>query len=397
MQALAFAGVCLSYNATCMAHTSGLTMADMARVTLDSLYSHYAVEGTFLLREHHPFDSSFKADYLAGDDGQKGNPYSYLWPFSGTLSAAKALYEATGDPAYLQHIDHVVLPGLQCYSDTLRSPHAYSSYILGAKQSDRFYDDNEWIGIDLAELYLHTGIESYLDTARKIWEFIESGTDARLGGGVYWCEQKKGSKNTCANAPAAVMAIRLFQATGDSLYLQSARDIYKWTRDNLRDSTDGLYFDHKTLKGRIGPTKYAYNSGQMLEAASLLYEVTGTPAYRDDADEIAEAATRLFIDGPAVTDTDGEFKLMSPGSIWFTAIMMRGFDEYGRITGNNSTMDTYVRNLRYAWDSMREPQTGLFNEDWTGSAKKDKKWLLTQAAMVEMYANAAKYENRGKD
>ena len=58
----------------------------------------------------------------------------------------------------------------------------------------------------------------YLQKAQLIWNFIESGTDDNLGGGIYWCEQRKESKNTCSNAPGSVFALKLFEATKDSAY-----------------------------------------------------------------------------------------------------------------------------------------------------------------------------------
>ena len=380
-------------NICCKADSKMSLLAQRGKETFDSLYSHYSVENSHLLREHFPFDATFSADYLADENVKQGNPYSYLWPFSGTLSAAKALYDATGNKEYLDFIDFVILPGLECYRDTLRKPMAYSSYIdiESTVPSDRFYDDNDWIGIDLTELYNLTGNKKYLEESENIWKFIESGIDHNLGGGIYWCEQKKYSKNTCSNAPAAVFALRLFKATNDSSYLSSAIDLYEWTQTNLRDSSDGLYFDNKKLNGRIGRTKYAYNSGQMLEAASILYVYTNNIKYLQDANEIAENAARYFINGLKVNEEDGEFNLFSQGNIWFTAIMMRGFLEYGKIADNTTYMDSFIRNLNHAWDNMRDSKTGLFNEDWTGREKKEKKWLLTQAAMVEMFANAAQY------
>lgn len=374
--------------------SDGSDMVAKGIETLDSLYSHYSIEGSCLLRENFPFNASFKADYLAQDDGMQGNLYSYLWPFSGTLSASKALYEATGDPVHLARIDSSVLQGLSNYRDTLRTPAAYSSYVSSAPVSDRFYDDNIWLGIDLAELYLVTGDRKYLDGSVGIWKFIESGTDSILGGGVYWCEQKKESKNTCSNAPASVFALRVFQATHDSAYLEAGRRLYGWTRSALRDPGDGLYYDNIRLDGHIGKAKYAYNSGQMLQAAAILYQVTGDSAYLGQAHEIARASYARFFDGGTAVDAKGEFKLVSPGCIWFVAVMMRGFDELDKVDGNHEYMDAYVRNLRYAWQSMRDAGTGLFNEDWSGKETKDQKWLLTQAAMVEMYANAARYINR---
>ena len=66
--------------------------------------------------------------------------------------------------------------------------------------------------------------------------------------------------------------------------------------------------------------------------------------------------------------------------------MMRGFMELYLIDGNPEYMNAFDRNLNYAWNSMRDPETGLFSEDWSGKTHKDRKWLLTQNAMAEMYA-----------
>lgn len=356
----------------------------MAQTTLDSLYSHYGIEGEYLLREHYPVDKRFKATYLAGDDGAQGNPYSYLWPFSGTLSAAKAIYAASGDSASLGVVDTIVIPGLEQYRDTLRTPTAYASYVSTAPQSDRFYDDNIWLGIDFTDLYLLSGRHDYLDRAKEIWRFIESGTDDVLGGGVYWCEQKKESKNTCSNAPASVYALKLFEATGDSLYLDRGRDLYRWTRKMLQDPGDHLYFDNVSLDGKVSRAKYAYNSGQMMQAAALLYKLTGELSYLKDAQDIARSAAVYFFRGGEGSDSLGTFPLISKGDIWFTAVLTRGFKELYDLDGDSRYMDIIARNLAYAWNSMRDPLTGLFNEDWSGAEKRDKKWLLTQAAMVEM-------------
>ena len=40
------------------------------------------------------------------------------------------------------------------------------------------------------------------------------------------------------------------------------------------------------------------------------------------------------------------------------------------------------------WISLGR-KCGLFNDDWSGKTKNDSKWLLTQFAMVEMYARLA--------
>lgn len=359
-----------------------------AQQTLDSLYLNYSVDNTCLLRENYPFNEKHTVTYLASEEqANVPNPYSYLWPYSGTFSAVNALLETTKDKKYQQLLDERVLKGLNEYFDTERSPHAYSSYIQSAPTSDRFYDDNVWLGIDFTDTYQLTKNQKYLDKATQIWNFIESGTDDLLGGGIYWCEQKKESKNTCSNAPGSVFALKLFKATNDSTYFKKGKALYEWTKENLQDTTDFLYFDHIRLDGKIGKAKFAYNSGQMMQSAALLYQLTKDPVYLEEAQNIArECYNYFFID---FIPTSGEsFKMIKKGDIWFTAVMLRGFIELYHIDQNKTYIDAFDKSLEYAWENARDDK-GLFHTDLSGNSKDNKKWLLTQAAIVEMYGRIA--------
>lgn len=362
-----------------------------ATETLDSLYARYGVEGQFLLRENYPDDVNYRASYLAADDSASAHKlFSYLWPFSGTLSAISAIYETSGDERYLAMFDQRAIPGLEEYYDTLRTPPAYSSYITSFPMSDRFYDDNVWIGIDMADMYALTHDPKYLEKALTVWKFIESGTDDILGGGIYWCEQHKKGKNTCSNAPGSVLALKLFNATADTTFLTAGRDLYNWTKKHLMDPDDALYFDHIALNGDIGRAKFSYNSGQMIQAASLLYKFTGDETYLNDARLTAASAIPHFFPLKA-QDEDGTFNLLAGRDIWFAAVMLRGYIELYQVDGDSRYIDTYRRNLRHAWNVARDPATGLFYADWSGEKKEPKQWLLNQAAMSEMYARMAQY------
>ena len=294
-----------------------------AKQTLDSLYSYYSIPGTQLLRENYPSNiAEYTATYLASEE-QKNMPnqYSYLWPYSGTFSAVNALFEATQDTIYQSLLNKKVLVGLEEYFDTRRVPEAYASYINTAPQSDRFYDDNIWLGIDFTDTYLITKENKYLQKAELIWKFIESGTDNKLGGGIYWCEQKKASKNTCSNAPGSVFALKLFQATQNKTYLNKGEQLYNWTKAQLQDSTDYLYFDNIALDGKIGKAKFAYNSGQMMQSASLLYQLTGKKEYLTDAQNIAKGCHNYFFMNYTPENTNA-FKMIKKGDVWFTAAIL---------------------------------------------------------------------------
>ena len=383
---------------TCIASLTGCVSSaqvepnsnlDRARQTLDSLYLNYSVDNSSLLRENYPFDEQHTVTYLASEEQANiPNQFSYLWPYSGTFSAVNALFEATHDKKYKKLLDSRVLPGLEEYFDTQRVPNAYSSYIRTAPASDRFYDDNVWLGIDFTDTYQMIQEQKYLDKAQLIWKFIESGTDSILGGGIYWCEQKKESKNTCSNAPGSVLALKLFKATNDSSYFEKGKKLYEWTQRNLQDSADYLYFDNIRLDGKIGKAKFAYNSGQMMQSAALLYQLTKNPIYLKDAQNIAKECFNYFFTDFTPATNEEAFRMLKKGDIWFTAVMLRGFIELYRIDKDKTYINAFNKSLSYAWDNARD-EKGLFNTDLSGKSKDERKWLLTQAAMVEMYARLA--------
>ncbi|NDV60684.1 glycoside hydrolase family 76 protein [Bacteroides sp. 519] len=359
-----------------------------AQETLDSIYSHYGVSGSDLLCENYPPDNNYVATYLASEEqANTPNQYSYLWPFSGTLSAVVSLLETTGDSQYRELLDNHVLKGLEEYFDCTRTPCGYASYLPKNPAPDRFYDDNVWLGIDFTDAYQITKNTPYLDKARMIWEFIRSGTDDKLDGGIYWCEQKKDSKNTCSNAPGSVLALKLFRATNDSVYFKEGKFLYEWTQKNLQDSTDYLYYDNINLSGRIGKAKFAYNSGQMIQSAVLLYKLTGNKNYLTDAQNVAKACYNFFFND-YTAPTGKQFRLLRKGDVWFIAVMLRGFIELYKADHDYTYLAAFQDNLDYAWKHSKD-ENGLFGTDWSGETRDNKKWLLTQAAMVEIYARMA--------
>lgn len=359
-----------------------------AAESLQTITNLYGVpDGNHLYRETYPYDTTYSADYLGGGANEnKTNLYSYLWPFSGSLSAYTALLEKSMDPAVRKQIDGEVLVGLEKYFDT-RSPVGYASYVNSAPLSDRFYDDNVWLGIDFTDLYLLTKQEAYLDKAEEIWQFVESGMDDKLGGGIYWCEQKKESKNTCSNAPAVVYLLKLYQATESPDYLDKAKALYDWTKKNLQDPSDKLYWDNINLAGKIEETKYAYNTGQMIQAGALLYKLTQKKQYLLDAQEAAAAGLDYFF-MPVKQDSDtSSYPTLKKGNNWFIAIMLRGYVELYHQDQDKRFIDAFRANLDYAWLHMRDTD-GLFGKDWSQQnvQASERKWLLDQFAIAEMYA-----------
>ena len=162
---------------------------------------------------------------------------------------------------------------------------------------DKYYDDNAWVIIAFAEAYELTGEQPYLDRARETARFVLSGWDDQLGGGIWWhASHKDGSKNACANGPAAVGFLRLAQlgpkdeADG---WATAARKTVDWTRNKLQAS-DGLFDDRIIVAtGEVKRGKLTYNSALMLRAELGLYVRTGQSEYLKDAQRIGKAAAAL--------------------------------------------------------------------------------------------------------
>lgn len=363
-----------------------------AEILLNQIFKLYDAGYDHLLNETYPYNSENKATYLAGEDKLNGKRVAYLWPTSGVFSGVNALLKFTGNEKYSSMLDEQILPGLQHYFDETREPFCYQSYITEAAESDRYYDDNIWLAIDFCESYQMTHKQEYLKKSVQLWQFIISGWDEKLDGGIYWCEQKRQSKNTCSNAPASVLAFQLFEATGDSAFFNRGIEIYNWTKQNLQDSTDYLYFDNKKLDGKVDQRKYTYNSGQMLHAAALLYKHTGNKEYLDEAQKIVVSAIEHFtVD---FTTPEGKtIRLFKNTGNWFNVILFRGVEELYFLDNNSEYVEIFKDNLEYLWNHLRD-ENGLFGKDWKGEKQEKYKWLLDQASLVELYARLGEITQR---
>jgi rhamnogalacturonyl hydrolase YesR len=374
----------------CFGSRKSNSCVSLSDSTLNLIYKYYSAEKVpGLLNETYPINPKNIASYTISLDTVKNQRVAYLWPTSGVFSGVVALLSNTKNPRYKSLLDSKIIPGLDLYFDSSRQPSGYQSYVISEGKSDRFYDDNVWLAIDFAQLALVTKDPVYLKKAETIWKFVISGWDEQLGGGIFWCEQKKHSKNTCSNAPSVVAAAKLYQATKNIEYLNCAKRIYAWTKVNLQDSTDGLYYDNISLKGRIGKKKYAYNSGQMLQGAALLYKITGDKTYRTDAQRIARSAIPFFT--TEITRNGKNYRVFQQQGAWFVTVLSRGYFELYGIDKDPQYLNFFQSNLEYLKHFARY-ENGLFYGDWSGKNPDKYKWLLDQGCIVELSANLSSFK-----
>src|SRR6185437_15860833 len=162
----------------------------------------------------------------------------------------------------------------------------------------KYYDDNDWIGIELARNYSQTHNAGSLGYAQGIMAFEMAGysTDPSLacpGGIPFSNDVDNTDRNTITTAPAAELAVQLYKITGDVQYLQFAETAYNWVRTCLLQPNN-LYADDIRARGVIDRTFWRYNQGVMIGAGTLLYQATGNSAYLYQARETAQAALAYF-------------------------------------------------------------------------------------------------------
>ncbi|MBM6805939.1 hydrolase [Bacteroides caecicola] len=350
---------------------------------LNTILTLYQVPKYGLLMETYPRNPKQQITYTANSDANlTQQEVSFLWPYSAMVSGCVSMYKISKADKYKELMDKQIKPGLDLYWDNTRKPACYQSYPTFAGKNDRYYDDNDWIALDCCDYYEATGKQEYLDKAIALHRYIYSGWSDELGGGIYWCEQKRTSKNTCSNAPATVLCLKLYKLTKDEKYLKQAEETYEWTKTNLRDPEDFVYWDNISLEGQIGYAKYTYNSGQMIQAGVLLYQITGKEAYLQDAQQTAKGAYEYFC--RLQQTPKGEMRFY-PDSPWFNVILFRGLKALYQTDHNPTYIKAMIDNADFAWRWTRD-SNGLFSNDWSGNKSNQFKSLLENACMIELFA-----------
>ena len=360
-------------------NTRYLSIADSILSNVLNLYQ----TNDGLLTETYPVNPDQKITYLAGGTQQNGTlKASFLWPYSGMMSGCVALYKATGNKKYKKILEKRILPGMEQYWDNSRLPACYQSYPTKYGQHGRYYDDNIWIALDYCDYYQLTHKPASLEKTVALYQYIYSGWSDEIGGGIFWCEQQKEAKHTCSNAPSTVLGVKLYRLTKDAKYLEKAKETYAWTKKHLCDPTDHLYWDNINLKGKVSKEKYAYNSGQMIQAGVLLYEETGDEQYLHDAQQTA-AGTDAFFRTKA--DKKDPTVKVHKDMAWFNVILFRGLKALYKIDKNPAYVNAMVENALHAWENYRD-ENGLLGRDWSEHNKEQYKWLLDNACLIEFFA-----------
>ncbi len=211
------------------------------------------------------FQAMQKAYLLKHSYLYAGEPFSYLWPFSQAFAATVSMADVPHLGVSLSHELLARVAGLNAYLDPDNSQAPEGTYVSTLPAFDgavappvgpggpKYYDDNDWVGIELVRVYKLTHIASVLGSAEGIMAFEMAGwqTSPELGcpGGIPFANTTVNTeRNTVTTAPAAELATQLYRITGNAQYLQFAEMAYEWVRRCLLEPS-GLYADHIDRQG----------------------------------------------------------------------------------------------------------------------------------------------------
>ncbi len=195
---------------------------------------------------------------------------------------------------------------LDRYWDTQVEIPGYEPLPTQGGGNDKYYDDNAWMVLTFLEAYDITGEKRYLERAEESLEFVLSGWDEQLGGGIWWHEgHKDGSKNTCANAPAALGCYRLSQYMAGERraeLIEWGNKIVAWTVKQFQG--DDLLFEDAVVvaTGKENKGKLTYNTALMIRNFIALYGLTGERAYLEETLRTADAAQSMIQGNGAYRD-----------------------------------------------------------------------------------------------
>lgn len=297
--------------------------------------------------------------------------YSWLWALCAMFEATNEIEKVNKNTVLTDHI----LKSMQPYYDPAPPQPGYGEYIVKLSKGQRYYDDNQWIGITALDIYERTGNKAYLDLGKSMYDFMMTASDTALGGGLYWREKDFETKNTCSNGPGVIVALKMYKATKEKTYLNNALKIYNWTNEKLQTPT-GLFYDNIKVKdGSIGETIFSYNSGTMLQSNVYLYEITGDKKYLERAIKIADSSLLYFYGGNKFRD-----------GYWFNAVLLRGFQH---LLKHNKDLK-YISGFKNCLDNTLKENK---NEKGLFAANEGVYNLVEHGGMLEILARFAYLED----
>lgn len=289
--------------------------------------------------------------YFNNAINQSDKGFQY-WPNAHAMDVVIDVYERTKDPKYKVYFEKW-FKGVK-----VKNGNTYLNV---------FYDDMEWNALTMLRMYEITNDQQYLDAVQLLWnDIIKAWNEQYSGGGLAWKKDMLYSKNACSNGPASILAARLYKVTKQESYLDWAKKIYDWQKSTLYNPSTGAVYDNVNgLTENVDMTTLTYNQGTFLGTAVELYKITGNEIYLIDAQKISYyTITRCIDGGNNILRDEGN----GDGAL-FKGIFVRYFTDYLQLkeidTEYRSKFEKFfINNGVIAWNKGTNESTLFFGSSW---------------------------------
>jgi len=370
-----------------------VTSGDMADEMLKTIFKQYAQEGGsgssayINLKEHY------------------GNPQSgYLWSNFSGVGMQYYVCKLYPDDQDQKEVFRKMIENFKYYrqNDPLANSapnsvkyHSGRGASLYSGSGDCYFDDNIWVARNYLRAYELLGDERYLKEAIRVNNWVLSGWNDELGG-IVWSERglsdsadeqhlERGlSANACGIIVNATLSTLAESGEDREFYMSWAEKFYTFCKKMQNTPTTYDYWNgiHTVIvdgvrkDGDINRVHYAYNSGMMILADLLMYDITGDQNYYSDAKSSSAAAKRTFYQ----TDTKygGHYY---EGDPWFAAILCEAYYELYKHDGDLGAgyLDSFGISVTKAYGN-RDNRTGLCPYQATRKVSWDQNetWVIHQ-------------------
>ncbi|MCR2804019.1 glycoside hydrolase family 76 protein [Paenibacillus soyae] len=309
------------------------------------------------------------------------DPFNYWW-LAHAVDVLVDGYERSGDERYAEQL-------AKLYQGILdRNAGVFPN---------EYYDDMEWMALAWLRAYDATGEERYKEAALVLWEDIQTGWNDEMGGGIAWRKTQLDYKNTPANAPAVILAARLYQRFGSEDDLAWARRIYDWQKTNLVDPDTGLVWDgmNRMGDGSIDKDwKFTYGQGVYIGAGVELFRATDDASYLENARKTAANLHEAFTSpatGMLPSEGEGDGALFKGVLVRYVGELIVLDPEHESARKLAELLETNGDSL---WEYGRGADSALFSNSWAQTPDEVVQ-LSTQLSGMMLLEQLARLEAQG--
>jgi len=205
--------------------------------------------------------------------GPQNGRYADFWWEAQLWDLTMDAYQRDPNPQYRKLIDQVYDGFVKQYPDW----------------TNDFNDDLGWWAQGATRAYALTREGRYLERARVLFDDLWKYWTPSFGGGVLWRRSGDSQKNVATNGPLAVVAARLYSATGDKKYLERAGQLYDFVDQKLTDGGARVFDNLQGAEpGELKRWDFTYNFGNFIFASLELYGVMQDSKYLERAVKSAD-------------------------------------------------------------------------------------------------------------